>query len=340
MTQPHSPCHGAAGTLHVTLDELRERGPLFHATWVAIGNFDGLHVGHQRILKTAVAQAAGGAAPVALTFHPHPRAVVGSGAPPALMTFAARSACIRAFGVQCTVCLRFDADLARLPATDFVQAVLVKGLAARGVVVGENFRFGHRAQGTPQLLRELGHRLGFAVTVVEPVRCGGDIVSSSLVRRRLLEGDVEAAARLLDRPFRLSGRVVRGDGRGRTLGFPTANVLPDPELLLPGEGVYRVRFWRDGMEALPALAVISSRPTFTAGPVALEVHILDFSGDLYGEAVEVEFLDRVRGIVRFRSAEELRRQIQQDVAAARARFAADGQGRPQPAASSCGGPRA
>mgnify|MGYP001440983326 CR=1 FL=1 len=338
MTKHASHCPDAAELLHVTWHELGKRGPLWPATWVAIGNFDGLHVGHRRILATAVSQAAGTAAPVALTFHPHPRAVIGCGAPPALMTLRARSAGIRALGVQSTVCLHFDADLARVPADEFVKHVLVGGLGARGVVVGDNFRFGHRAQGTPDLLRVLGQQYGFAVAVVEPVRCGGDVVSSSLIRRRLLEGDVEAANGLLGRPFRLPGRVVRGDGRGRTIGFPTANVQPEPEMLLPGEGVYRVRLWR-GQEGLPAVAAISRRPTFVEGPVALEVHVLDFAGDLYGEAVEVEFLDRLRGIVPFGSAEELRRQIQQDVAMARARFAAGAASSPS-AATVCGADRA
>jgi len=324
MTDAAANLSCAAGAVHLTLDEIKRRGPLWPSAWVAIGNFDGLHVGHQRILRTAVAQSSGGAVPIALTFSPHPRAVVGSGAPPALMTLEARVAFMRALGVACTVVLRFDVAVARLSAAGFVRAVLVDGLAARGVVVGYNFRFGHRAQGNPELLKQLGEQHGFAVHVVDAIRSDGDVVSSSLVRRRLLSGDVEGAARLLGRAFRLSGRVVAGDRRGRTLGFPTANIEPEANLLLPAEGVYRVRFCPAGAEPMAALAVISNRPTFTAGPVALEVHVLDYQGDLYGQRVDVDFLDRVRGIVRFSSPEELRRQIEQDVAEARARFAAEG----------------
>ncbi|HEY8416548.1 MAG TPA: bifunctional riboflavin kinase/FAD synthetase, partial [Limnochordales bacterium] len=308
--------------------------PLWPATWVAVGTFDGVHVGHQRILRQAVAEA-GGATPIALTFHPHPQAVVGGGAPPALTTLADRFACMEALGVRCTVCLRFDRVLAQLPAEEFVETVLVQGLAARGVVVGYNFRFGHRAQGSPELLEQLGQRHGFAVRVVAPVQVDGEVVSSSLVRRRLLAGQVEEAARLLGRPFRLPGRVVRGDGRGRQLGFPTANVAPDLELLVPGEGVYRARLKPQDGPALPAVAVISSRPTFAGGALALEVHVLDFNGDLYGQRVDVEFLDRLRGIVRFGSAAELRRQIEADVALARRRFAA-GPAAGEPTAPPCG----
>jgi len=341
MTEQDSHPPRPGGALHLTLEELRARGPLWPSTWVAVGNFDGVHIGHQRILRQAVTEA-NGATPIALTFHPHPQAVVGSGAPPALTTLAARFACIQSLGVRYTVCLRFDPVLARLAAEEFVETVLVQGLAARGVVVGYNFRFGHRAQGSPELLEQLGRREGFAVRVVPPVEVDGEVVSSSLVRRRLLAGQVEQAARLLGRPFRLPGRVVRGEGRGRQLGFPTANVAPDPELLLPGEGVYRARLTAGDGPALPAVAVISSRPTFAGGALALEVHILDFSGDLYGQRVTVEFLDRLRGIVRFASAAELRRQIEADVAVARQRFAAETPaGRPpvgEAAAPACGWP--
>lgn len=333
MTQHESGTSGPGVALHITLEELRARAPLWEATWVAVGNFDGVHAGHQGILQRAVSEAGRGTIPIALTFHPHPQAVVGAGPPPALTTLEDRSAYIRTLGIQCTVCLRFDQDLARLPAEEFVRTVLVEGLAARGVVVGYNFRFGHRAQGTPELLTALGAQSGFAVQVVDAVRIDGEVVSSTLVRRRLLQGEVADAARLLGRPFRLAGRVVPGDGRGRQLGFPTANVAPAPELLLPGEGVYRVRFHRHEGPPLPAVAVISNRPTFAGGTVALEVHVLDFSGDLYGERVEVEFLDRIRGIVRFASALELRRQIEADVATARERFAAEGQTVPLPPAA-------
>ncbi|HLT57446.1 MAG TPA: bifunctional riboflavin kinase/FAD synthetase [Limnochordales bacterium] len=321
MTQQSGPSPCDAGALHITLDELRARAPLWKATWVAVGNFDGVHTGHQRILRRAVAEAGGDAVAVALTFHPHPQAVVGSGPPPALTSVADRCAQIRALGIQCAVCLRFDRAVASLTPEEFVGQVLVDGFAARGVVVGYNFRFGHRAQGTPAQLQALGQVHGFLVRVEDAVRLDGEVVSSSLVRRRLREGDVEQAARLLGRPFRLAGRVVAGEGRGRELGFPTANVAPEPGMLLPGQGVYRVRLRAGDGPGLPAVASISSRPTFAGNDVALEVHVLDFAGDLYGQRVEVEFLDRLRGIVRFSSAQELCRQIERDVAEARTRFA-------------------
>ncbi|MBO8141008.1 MAG: bifunctional riboflavin kinase/FAD synthetase [Firmicutes bacterium] len=317
-------CSPQPADLRLTLSTLRARAPLFPLSSIAVGNFDGVHVGHRRILETAAKWGARcGAAVVALTFDPHPQAVVGRGSPPALGTLDERLAQLRSAGARTTVCLRFDEELARLPARAFAEEVLKAGLGAAHVAVGFNFRFGHRAEGTVDLLKQIGLGSGFAVHAVGPVRVDGQVVSSSLIRERLSAGDVEGAARLLGRPYRLSGLVRTGERRGRTLGFPTANVEPRPGLVVPGEGVYRVRFAAGSGPDMAAVAVIGTRPTFGGRTLSLEVHVLDFHGDLYGQPAEVAFLDRIRGVSRFRSADELRRQIELDVKEARRRFKAE-----------------
>ena len=285
---------------------------------VAIGNFDGVHRGHQALVAAAVARAreTGGAA-VVLTFDPHPARVLRpDAAPSALTTLAQKQELVAALGVDRLVALAFDVRLAALTPDAFVREVLASLLGARHVVVGESFRFGHERQGDARALEALGGRQGFDVQVVPALLHAGRPISSSRVREALVAGDVKGAAELLGRPYALDGRVVRGDGRGRTLGIPTANLATEDQLL-PARGVYAGRVLAPGGDWRPAVVNVGERPTFGGTGLLVEAHLLDFAGDLYDAAVRLSFHARLRGEERFSSAQALVERIQQDVRAAR-----------------------
>ena len=306
---------------------------------VALGTFDGVHLGHARILAEAVTLGRSlGCAPVAFTFDRHPMLTLApERAPRALTPLSERVREILRSGIEHVVVVRFDGDFAALGAGEFLERIVCRALGARGVVVGYNFRFGRGAAGSTVDLERGAALHGYTLQVVPPVSVDGVPVSSTRIRAAVQEGRMEEAVRLLGRPFAACGPVVRGDARGRTLGYPTANVETAPELVLPPDGVYLSRVLvRDGgenagppgdgagnAEGTPALAVLSDRPSFATGRRTLECFLLDFSGDLYGREVEVRFLSRLRGIVRVASVEELTGQIARDVAAARAYFAAE-----------------
>jgi riboflavin kinase/FMN adenylyltransferase len=265
---------------------------------VAVGTFDGVHLGHQRVIEGSDS---------VLTFDPHPVSVVAPQHTPKLLTTLARKAeLIAALGVEEMIVIPFDADFAARSASSFIDDVLVGALGARRVAVGENFRFGHRAQGDPALLQADAR----FETVVHPLlEIDGEVVSSSHIRGLLQAGEVGEAGRLLGEPFQISGEVVSGDRRGRELGFPTANLIPDEHLACPGHGVYACL--ADGR---PAAVSIGVRPTFTTGRGELiEAYVLDFDGDLYGSVLRIEFLERLRGERRFESADALVEQIRGDV---------------------------
>lgn len=290
--------------------------------FLAIGVFDGVHVGHRKILSEMVKQAAeAGASPGVLTFEPHPDGVVRPvGAPPLLTELDEKCRLIRGLGVEQVHVLPFTPELARLPAQAFVEDVLQPRFRPARIFVGYNFTYGHLGAGTPELLTLEGRRLGFTVQVFAPITLDGDVVSSTLIRRCLMDGEVERAARALGRPHQLAGPVVPGDGRGRELGFPTANVAVPAALCRPAPGVYVVLVGVDGEEgSLPGVANLGSRPTFSRGETAqtLEVHLLDFDGDLYGRELRVHFLARLRGEIAFPSPDVLRSQIAADIAATR-----------------------
>ena len=285
---------------------------------VAVGNFDGVHRGHQALVAAAVARAreTGGAA-VVLTFDPHPARVLRpDAAPSALSTLAQKEELVKALGIDRLVALTFDARLAALPPDAFVREVLASLLGARHVVVGESFRFGHARQGDARTLEALGGREGFDVQVVPPVLHAGRPISSSRVREVLAAGDVREAAELLGRPYALDGRVVRGDGRGRTLGIPTANLEAEDQLL-PARGVYAGRAMVPSGEWRTAVVNVGERPTFGGTGLVVEAHLLDFAGDLYDTRVRLSFHARLRGEERFPSAQALVERIQADVRAAR-----------------------
>lgn len=286
---------------------------------VAVGNFDGVHLGHQALLAAVVARArAVSGAAVALTFDPHPvRLLRPERAPSALLTFDQKVLLLAEAGVERLAVLPFDRALAALGPEAFAREVLRGALGARSVVVGANFRFGHKRAGDAAELRRLGQALGFEVVSLGPVSAGGRPVSSTRIREALAQGDVESARALLGRPYRVEGRVVKGDARGRALGFPTANLDPWNELL-PRHGVYVARCGLTGESPSRAAVVnVGRRPTFDGREVCAEAHLLDFSGDLYGQALRVDFVARLRDEHRFASAQALVDQIGADVEAAR-----------------------
>ena len=287
---------------------------------VALGVFDGVHLGHRAILGAAVAHArATGSPAIACTFDPHPLEVLQPDrAPLPITTLDERLDLIAACGVDETVVLTFTRELAAMEPEAFVKDVLVDRLAARQVVVGFNHRFGRGARGDAALLRELGARGGFSVDVIEPLTVDGVPVSSTAIRSALARGDLDAAVRMLGRPYTLPGKVVAGAGRGRTLGFPTANVAPDrPVLVAPG--VYACTVEVAG-QSRRAVVNVGVRPTFGEQALAVEAYLLDFSGDLYGQTVRLIFRSRVREERRFSSVDALRAQIADDVETARRRL--------------------
>jgi riboflavin kinase/FMN adenylyltransferase len=273
---------------------------------VAVGEFDGVHLGHRAVIEGS---------DTVLTFEPHPLAVIRPEAAPKLLTSLERKAeLVAELGVEELVVIPFDADFAHRSAEQFVDDVLVGTLQSTRVSVGDNFRFGHGARGDTQLLRADGR---FEAHVTPLVEVEGEIVSSSHVRGLVLAGEVEHATAFLGAPFALRGEVVAGDRRGRTLGFPTANLVPDEALVCPGHGIYATHVAFDDERHCAAVNV-GVRPTFETGRgLLVEAFVLDWEGDLYGRQLTVEFVTRLRGEKRFDSAEALVEQMHLDVAAAR-----------------------
>lgn len=283
---------------------------------VTIGVFDGVHKGHQATIGHAVARAREiGVKSVVVTFAPHPAEVVRPGSHPAVLTEPTRKAeLIEALGVDVLCVLPFTPEFSRLPAEAFVHDVLVEHLHAALVVVGENFRFGHRAAGDVALLERLGRTFGYAVEGAPLVAEAGTVFSSTYIRSCVAAGDVVAAARALGRPHRLEGVVVRGDQRGRELGFPTANLLCHRYAAVPADGVYAARLVRRGQrEPLMAAVSIGTNPSFSGRERRVEAYVLDFDADLYGERLALDFVAHLRGQVRYDSVEPLVAQIAEDV---------------------------
>ena len=293
---------------------------------VAVGNFDGVHLGHRRVVETARTLAERLGAPLGVvTFEPHPREVVSpADAPRRLTPFARKAALLRSLGVRLLFVLRFDRSLMGLAPAEFVERVLHRRLGARAVAVGENFRFGHRRSGTPAALAALARPLGMAVAVVERVTVEGAPCSSTRIRELLARGEIALANRLLGEPFELWGGVVRGDGLGRRLGFPTANLRPAGRRpVVPGAGIYVVRAavrGGSGWRFHPAVASLGTRPAVGGGDFRIEVHLLDANPDLYGKRLRVVFLDRIREERDFPSLESLTRQMAEDCRRARTYF--------------------
>lgn len=289
-----------------------------HTSVLAIGNFDGIHLGHQAILRATVERAhALNAVSTALTFDPSPRKVLRpETAPLRLSTNAQRMEWFNALGLETVVVLPFTLDLARLSPEEFVEQILLRDLHIKAVLVGENFKFGHKQAGDVKLLSELGAKHGFAVVIVPPVVYRGEIVSSTIIRREVAEGDVSHAARLLGRPFVLTGEVVTGTGTGRRFTFPTLNLAAEQELL-PARGVYVTRTCLDGeTRSHRSVTNIGVRPTFNGSSLSIETHLLDSQLAASAKQIEVRFWKRLREEKKFTSPEELRAQIATDIARA------------------------
>jgi riboflavin kinase/FMN adenylyltransferase len=283
---------------------------------VALGVFDGVHLGHRAILDTAVARAVGATA-VVCTFDPHPAEVLQPDrAPLPITTLEERLALIAQSGLALAVVVPFTTTLAAMEPEAFVSEILISRLGAREIVVGFNHRFGRGARGDARLLTDLGVRLGFHAEVVPQMAdVDGSPVSSSAIRAALQRGDLDVAARMLGRTYFVSGEVVEGAGRGRTLGFPTANIAAERPLLLP-PGVYACRLHVDGTVHRAVLNA-GVRPTFGEKVFTLEAHVLDFSGDLYGRPVRLDFVRRIREEKKFPGVDALKAQIVADIDAAR-----------------------
>ncbi len=296
---------------------------------VALGNFDGVHLGHQEVLRRAVQEGRRrGMKVVAATFHPHPRAVLGADDPPKLLTpVQLRSEMLLGLGADEVWVIPFDTGLSRKTPEQFVRDVLVGEGDAGVVVVGENFRFGYRAAGDFEDLLRLMREVGGTAVAVR-VRCAGmeGGISSTRIRALISAGEVTEAAGLLGRPYVLRGEVVVGDKRGRTIGFPTANVVPDADAVVPARGVYG-GFVRVGEEQYGACTNVGVAPTFGRAESRVEAYLLDFEGDLYGRVVDVSFVGRIREERRFSGIDELTGQIRRDVEEAKLIIDGDGPGR-------------
>lgn len=293
------------------------------ARCLALGNFDGVHAGHRDLLAACAAAArAAGLRASALTFQPHPRAVVNGGHPSALTPAAEKARLIRELALDELLFMRFTPELAARAPDAFVREVVAGALSARLVFVGWNFAFGRRGAGGPEDLERLGAELGFSVRVLPPVAIDGHAVSSSKVRLLLSAGSVDVAERFLGRPYALEGRVVHGNGLGRGLGFPTANLAPRCAAgkALPAAGVYACLADLAG-RLLPAVVNVGTRPTIGAAlPVTVEAHLLDFAADLYGTTLRLLFKKRLRDEVKFGNLGELRDEIAADCGRARRFF--------------------
>ena len=301
-----------------------------------LGNFDGVHLGHQAILNQMAEPAARLRLPrLVITFEPQPQEFfAGPSAPPArLMRLREKLLALEGLGIERVLCLRFNQQLATVSPQAFIEELLVEQLGVCYLTVGDDFRFGYRRSGDFFMLAAAGQRHGFSVVHTHSYLVDGKRVSSTRIRQALGQGDLDLAAQLLGRPYDMCGRVARGDQRGRTLGFPTAN-LHLHRRVTPVSGVYAVLMSGAGLRPWPGIANVGRRPTVAGEQVRLEVHLLDFIGNLYGRRVKVDFLHYLRPEQRFDSLEALRRQIRQDEYAARGWFVVQGLlATPRPTAS-------
>jgi len=294
-----------------------ESPALYRDGFVSIGNFDGVHCGHQAMLNALVARARAQNVPaVALTFDPHPIELLRPDAvPPRLTTIAHRAELLERFGIDCLIVLPTTPRFLTMTAEDFFHTIVRTELQARGMVEGPNFFFGRNRSGSITVLRGFCTAHHLTLDVIPPVIVDEQLVSSSVIRSLIEAGDMTESIRLLGHPYRVSGIVGRGAERGRTLGFPTAN-LTEFANLVPGNGVYAAVTTIKGAQ-FPAAVNVGPNPTFGESARKVEVHLLDFSGDLYGKILDVDFLSRIRDVCRFSSVEELLAQLKQDVNAVR-----------------------
>jgi riboflavin kinase / FMN adenylyltransferase len=298
-----------------------ENAEIARPTVLTLGVFDGLHLGHQLVMRTVVERArAAGAVPTVITFDPHPRAVLHpESAPPHLQTLDQKIESFGVMGIEQSIVISFTRDFARVSAAEFLRDVVHERLQAREVYLGRGFAFGRNREGDINLLREVSGRLGFFADEVPEVRLRGQRISSSRIRELLASGRVNLARRMLGRPYGVEGRVIRGAERGRTIGFPTANLHPQNRVI-PRQGVYVTATLIEGAWRR-SVTNVGVRPTFESeAEPSVETYVMDWGGDLYGDVVRVRFLHRVRDERRFASVDELKRQIDADVERARKYF--------------------
>ncbi len=293
---------------------------------LALGFFDGVHPGHQAVIKKAVDEARiHDAVPAVITFKEHPRALTLGKSPPLLTMPEQRLEICESLGIEAALLLSFTEELCRLSPQDYVHQVLLEAMGAVSLSVGYNHRFGKNRIGTPDLLREIGDKHGYVVHVAPEVLIDDEPVSSSRIRDSLAKGEVELTRRLLGRAYTVKGPVEKGDGRGRTIGFPTANVATPPELILPANGVYCGFCNLTGGKTHPCVMNVGLRPTFGDNlQVRTEVHIFDFHDDIYDQELNVRFTNFIRKEQKFSGIEELKTQILKDCEMARAHLALDG----------------
>jgi riboflavin kinase/FMN adenylyltransferase len=280
---------------------------------LTIGVFDGVHLGHKylisRLKELALKQ---GLLSGVVTFRQHPQEVLSpKNRLPFLTSIAQRTNLLKSEGIDAIIPLSFTTELARLSARQFLE-LLQKHLRMRGVVIGPDFALGRNREGDTETMRRLGQEMGFSVSVVPPVKIDGEVVSSTAIRNALARGDMKRVQKLTGRPFRLQGRVVAGAGRGVKLGFPTANLEVEAEQALPPDGVYVSQAHIDD-RSYPSVTNIGKRPTFGNNKRIVEVYLLDYDNELYGRELEIDILERLRGEKKFKTAEELKKQIAQDI---------------------------
>ena len=298
-----------------------ENANIARPTVLTLGVFDGLHIGHQRIMETVVVQAkAAGAVPTAITFDPHPRAVLHpESAPPLLQTLDQRLANFEVLGIEQAIVIPFTSEFSQQPAENFLTDIIRDRLHAKEVYLGKGFAFGKDRGGNIELLRQKSNELGFVADEVDEVQLRGIRVSSSAIRRLLGEGRVNLARRMLGRPYGVEGVIIRGDRRGHTIGFPTANLKPHNRVI-PRFGVYATATLIEG-KWRKSITNIGVRPTFESdADPSIETYVFDFDGDLYGDVLRVRFLHRIRDEKKFNGIDELKAQIERDSVRARNYF--------------------
>lgn len=295
------------------LTQLTNVRNIFKNAAIALGTFDGVHIGHQEIISKAVdlANEADGTS-VVFTFSNHPLSVIDPDrCPLQLITPDYKAELISALGIDLLITIPFTPQFLRLSAEEFINSLLLN-IAPKHIVVGPNYSFGFQSKGNPSLLEQAGAKYNFSVHIHEGVYWKNQIVSSTFIRQLILDGKVDAAIPLLGRPVKLTGKVIHGDKRGRTLGFPTINLDTPPGLVIPNDGVYAVKIDIKG-SSFNGVANIGFRPTFNGTSRNIEIYILDFNQMIYGEAITVEFIQRIRGEISFNSMDDLKQQIQSDI---------------------------
>jgi len=286
--------------------------PIENATSATIGNFDGVHVGHKKILS-AVKETAGekGLSSCVITFHPHPQKVLRNIDIPLLMPIRERLRLLEREGIDFVACYTFTQDISKITAKDFISEILVSKLKIKHLIIGPDFSFGRKREGNSELLQTMGKAYDFETSVIGPVYIDNELVSSTAIRNLLKAGDARKAARFLGYNYYIEGEVTEGEKRGRQIGYPTANLSTDWEML-PKPGVYATRACLDDMK-LDSITNIGYRPTFGSSRLLIETHIFDFNADIYGKRLRIEFVERIRDEKRFESVDALVAEIRADV---------------------------